>query len=197
MRFVSVKDVRRIDGSKEFYISLEEKNTKDMKIKSIEEFSKEDFINLCEIYKPCILDENLYSFAVNNRWLDKQPEVYNRKLPPKGFYNATVIGDLFDIDCMKVGTIVNLLDIKSSNDCSVQNIKEKNYTQYFYNASAVLKIGKYIGFFSTIEPSKEELEKVLNCLAKFRYGGCKPTNQEASWLDSWNDNYLQKNKIML
>ena len=197
MRFVRVKDIRRMDGSKVFYLSLEEKDAKDMKIKSIDEFSKEDFINLCENYKPCVFDENLYSFFVNLGWLDKQPEVYNSKLPPKGFYNATVIGDLFDIDCMKVGAIVNLLDIKNSDDCSVQMPKDKNYTQYFYNVSAVLKIGKYIGFFSTTEPSKEELEKVLDCLAKFRYCGSKPSKKEIFWLDSWNDKYLQKNKIML
>ena len=189
MRFVFVENVRRMDGSKEFYLSLKE--AKNMKIKSIEEFSKEDFIEICETYKPCVLDENLYSFAVNRGWLDKQPEVYNRKLPPKGYYTATIIGDLFDIDCMKVGTIVNLLDIKNSNDCSAQKEEGKHYIQYFYNASAVLKIGKYIGFFSTAEPSKEELEKVLDYLAKVRYCGSKPNEKEALWLDSWNDKYLQ------
>lgn len=193
MRIICIKDIRRIDGSKGFYLSLEDnKDNKDSEATPIEEFSKEDFASLCETYKPCVLDERLYSFAVNYGWLDKQPEVYNRKLPPKGFYNATIIGDLFDVDCVKVGAIVNLLDIKNSDDCSMQNLKGKNYTQYFYNISAVLKIGKYIGFFSTVEPSKEELEEVLNCLAKIRYCGSKPNKKEALWLDSWNNKYLQK-----
>lgn len=190
MRIICIKNIRRIDGSKGFYLSLED--NKDSEATPIEKLSKEDFIKICEKYKPFVLDEKLYCYAVNHRWLDKQPEVYNEKLPPRGFYNATIIGDLFDVDCVKVGTIVNLLDIKNSDDCSAQSFKDKDYIQYFYNALAALKIGKYIGFFSTVEPSKEELEKVLNCLAKIRYCGSKPNKKEALWLDSWNNKYLQK-----
>lgn len=73
MRYLIIRDVRRMDGSKAFYLSVEEKDPKDMKIKSIEEFSKEDFIKICENNKPCVLEERLYYFAVNKGWLAKWP----------------------------------------------------------------------------------------------------------------------------
>jgi hypothetical protein len=73
MRYLIIKDVRKMDGSKAFYLFIEDKVPKDFKGKSIEELSKEDFLKICENNKPCILEERLYCFAVNKGWLAKWP----------------------------------------------------------------------------------------------------------------------------
>lgn len=126
-----------------------------------------------------------------------KPKDIRMKIPPKGWYNATIIGDLFDTSCSKIGFVANTIGIKKTSDCiEINSIsggsKDSIYVQYFYNSSAILKIGKELGYFKKIEPDIESLETIMEFLSKIRYNGYKPTKKIAEVLDKWNDKYLTK-----
>lgn len=172
-----------------YELTEDEKKRMDERQQKVFKFLKEKAIMKEKINK--IFEDKI------DQMIDK-PKDIRMKIPPKGWYNATIIGDLFDVDCSKVGLVANTIGIKKTSDCievnsiSSSGNKENIYVQYFYNSSAILKIGKELGYFTKIEPDIESLEAIMECLSKIRYNGYKPGKKAAEILDKWNDKYLIK-----